>query len=99
MTIKQVQPNGAIEFHVPGMESWDDFDLLTKYLVKSFGATVVENIDGICTRCSTFKIGTDIVNLRHHDDLGNYFIATEPIPEVLTRITNDLSERLNEASK
>ncbi len=72
-----VPVNGVEEFHLTGIESWDEFELLVEFLVRRFSAKVVEVLDGICSRTWKLAVGDLNFTMKHHDDIGNYFFAVE----------------------
>jgi hypothetical protein len=95
MAIKKiVQKDGAVEFHLLEVDSWDEFDSLARYVEKEFDGKVVEKMDEVFTRKWTFDVQGELVVLRHHEDVGNYFDGSEKC-EVLRRIVADLDERLD----
>ena len=87
------QEDGVVEFHLIEVNSWDEFDSLAQYVEKEFNAKVVEKMDEVFTRKWTFDVNGELVSLRHHEDVGNYFEGSEEC-ESLRRIVADLTDRL-----
>lgn len=94
MNITRIREGDTTELHVNGVDSWDDFELLAKYLQNTFDAEIVDQVDGVCTRTWRFQVFGENISLKHHDDLGNYFVCNRPESEIVQRITSDLERRL-----
>lgn len=92
--ITRIREGNTTELHVNGVESWDDFESLAKYLQKTFDAAIIDQVDGVCTRKWRFHVSGEEITLKHHDDLGNYFVCIGPESELVSRITSDLDRRL-----
>jgi hypothetical protein len=93
--ITRIREGDTTELHVNGVESWDDFESLAKYLQNAFNATIIEQVDGVCTRTWRFRISGEEITLKHHDELGNYFICNVPESELVSQIMCDLDRRLD----
>jgi len=72
-----IQPNGVKEYHFSGIESWDDFDHLVEFICRKFSATILDKLDGICSRTWRLQVEELVFTIKHHDDIGNYFFAEE----------------------
>jgi hypothetical protein len=94
MAIKRIQRDNSLELHVGGIDGWDDFEILAKYLQKSFGAIIKERLDGICSRTWKLEIAGEEITLKHHDDLGNYLVFSSRESETMLQIISDLDRRL-----
>jgi hypothetical protein len=94
------QSDGTIEYHVLNAETWDDCESLARFIVKEFGAEIIDSLDGICSRTWTFMIGVVRLTLKHHDDIGNYFYSSPRTKEgdaLMQRIADSLNARLSES--
>ena len=90
--------NGVAEYHVLAAEGWDDCGSLARFIVKHFGADVISQQDGICSREWVLRVGPTDLHLRHHEDIGNFFYADAATPEgdeLLNRIAAELGARLS----
>ena len=91
------QPNGITEFHVAECESWDDFELIIKFIVKTFSAEVMDKLDGICSRTWTLRVGPINFTVKHHDDIGNFFFSSDGSSEhekLMKAIADSLNAQL-----
>lgn len=92
--ITRIRVGDTTELHINGVESWDDFDSLAKYLQNTFNAVIIDQVDGVCSRKWRFHVSGEEITLKHHDELGNYLISYDPESEIVCRITSDLEMRL-----
>ena len=97
--ITRIREGDTIEQHVKGVESWDDFESLAKYLQNTFNAVIIDQVDGICSRTWRFHVSGEEITLKHHDDLGNYFICNGPESEIVSEVASDLDRRLESPSQ
>ncbi len=96
--ITRIREGDTTELHINGVESWDDFESLAKYLQNTFDAVIIDKVDGVCTRTWRFQVSGKDITLKHHDDLGNYFVFNGIESEIVGRITSDLTRRLQSPS-
>jgi hypothetical protein len=91
------QPNGIEEYHVSGIEGWDDFEFLVEFIVRRFSAEVIDKLDGICSRTWILRVGEFDFTVKHHDDIGNFFFVGESSvakQELMKAIADALNTKL-----
>jgi hypothetical protein len=91
------QPDGTLQYHVSGVETWEESESLVQFIIREFDAEIIDSLDGICSRTWTLVIGTITFTLKHHDDIGNYFYCssgTSGGEALMQRIVNALNARL-----
>ncbi len=92
-----IQPNGIEEYHISGIEDWDGFEAIAKFIGRRFSAEVTDKLDGICSRTWSLRIGEINFILKHHEDIGNFFFAAELTVEkqkLMQAIANALNTQL-----
>ena len=91
------QPNGVEEYHVSGIDGWDDFESVVEFMVRRFSAEVVDKLDGIWSRIWTLQVVDIDFTVKHHDDIGIFFFVAESSPEkqkLMKSIANALNTQL-----
>jgi hypothetical protein len=72
--------------NIDAMPSWEGFDELIDFLVKTYNALVVKKIDGPDARIGILKIDGHQFELGYNDDFGE---------EIIVKIAKDIEARLS----
>ena len=94
------QPSGIEEYHVVGVDGWEDFEAIVEFIVRRFSAEIMDRLDGICSRTWILRSGDVDFVVKHHDDIGNYFFSAESSPEkekLLRAVAAALNAQLSSA--
>lgn len=85
----------GFELYVPGVPGWEEFDQLTRYLVKHFQALVTSTVDGPDARLRHLTSESVPLTLEYEDPYGSTILSLDPRgAELLKRIAEDLERRL-----
>lgn len=90
--------NGAVKYHVNGLEDSEFFDTLVAFLVKQYNAEIIMRSDGITSRVWQLKINDEILTLEHQEDIGNCFYSNTSAGDsaLMQTIASDLESRLKD---
>lgn len=88
--------DGAVEYHVLGLDDSDFFDSLINFFKKNYSASVESTSDGLITRVWQLQIKGEYFTLEHHSDLGNWFYSCSSSGDssLMQEIALDLEARL-----
>lgn len=82
-------------YYVLGLDDWEYFEILVRFLKKYYSATVISSEDNLISRRCQLMIYGKLINIEHHEDLGNFlFSYDETASKVLELICEDLENRL-----
>lgn len=84
----------GVELFVPAVGGWDGFDRLLAFLIKHYGAIVVDAIDGPDARVCHLRVQGAELTLDFEDPYGNAIACAERDRAILDEIARDLQRRL-----
>lgn len=95
--LKRTNEQGNIEYHLEFDPVWEGLDSFVKYLMKHWGATVVESTDDVYSRRWVLRLEGVSISVYHDSQLGNYFLREdgEKDQSLLEKIETDLVSRMS----
>jgi hypothetical protein len=86
--------NARLEIVLDGLESWQEFDRLARFVVSVLGAELIDAADGPDARRWIFRYQQRSFELRHDDMLGNTLFSPSAIDdELVTQLAAELVRR------